>query len=377
MVESNFRTNFRLKRMEHSWHMDRTTEESITSAISVIDALLQQNTNHEINSDSPLGMQLGRLTSRLIELETRRQQDLTDCAQNFNETSRSAGKSHKQLQDVSQIVHSVAHETTHLKEAAGSTKELVSSTHDQATLAITTLNTIAAQVATTRRRAVDMEQQLDDAASHAERLEEALQGVGRVVTAIEEIAGQTNLLALNAAIEAARAGELGKGFAVVASEVKDLAQHTSRSTRDIEEKISEIAVSAGEIVKAVREASDSAVQTRTEADAIEQGTSNIEQELTLLKNIQSKISSAFSEQSQTVDLVHSQTSSLDSEISQVRKTFSQIILSLQNGCEKLVTLMGEQHKIVSLPHHRDTLANAHAASMSILRELKASVNHRD
>lgn len=54
-----------------------------------------------------------------------------------------------------------------------------------------------------------------------------------IISIVENISNQTNLLALNASIEAARSGEHGKGFAVVANEVRQLAEQSKHSVKNI------------------------------------------------------------------------------------------------------------------------------------------------
>lgn len=63
-----------------------------------------------------------------------------------------------------------------------------------------------------------------------------------IIKLINAVASQSNLLGLNAAIEAARAGDAGRGFAVVAGEIRNLADTSSSSVKQIDEILSKIKV---------------------------------------------------------------------------------------------------------------------------------------
>jgi len=81
--------------------------------------------------------------------------------------------------------------------------------------------------------------------------------IGAILSVIDEVAEQTNLLALNAAIIAAQAGEHGKGFAVVADEIRELAERTSSSTREIADVIKGVQEETGRAVTAISQAEQS------------------------------------------------------------------------------------------------------------------------
>ena len=92
-----------------------------------------------------------------------------------------------------------------------------------------------------------------EAANVIEALGNKIAAIGNILNVIDDVAEQTNLLALNAAILAAQSGEHGKGFAVVADEIKDLAERTGASTKEIADLIRSVQTEAVNAVGAMNQ----------------------------------------------------------------------------------------------------------------------------
>jgi hypothetical protein len=92
---------------------------------------------------------------------------------------------------------------------------------------------------------------------------------------ITQVAEQTDMLAMNAAIEAAHAGDAGKGFAVVAEEIRNLAERASSESD-----------STGKIIKQITTSID---ETASAADILAQSFTDISDKVTDFEHMLAEI----------------------------------------------------------------------------------------
>ena len=131
---------------------------------------------------------------------------------------------------------------------------------------------------------------IEETTQNIEAVYESSSKISAITKIIESIAFQTNILALNAAVEAARAGEQGRGFAVVASEVRNLAQNTQASVKDITALVSD-----------AEEKTATATETARESKEIFQ---NLKHQIEETAKIMQDLSSTAMEQQAGVDQVN-------------------------------------------------------------------------
>lgn len=200
----------------------------IKKIVSVTERAAEGDLTHNIVDNSH--DEFGQLASAFNEM-IGKQRDMLDQVRSSTECIlNSAREIARGNQDLSQRTEE---QSSSLEETASSMEEMTSTVKQNADSARD-----ANELATTASHDAELGGKVvEDAVNAMEAITYSSRKIYDIIGVIDDIAFQTNLLALNAAVEAARAGEQGRGFAVVANEVRELAQRSAESAKEIKELI--------------------------------------------------------------------------------------------------------------------------------------------
>ncbi|MDT7363256.1 methyl-accepting chemotaxis protein [Citrobacter freundii] len=233
----------------------------------------------------------GKLVPFIQDMQDNWVRTVSDIRSSSHEIYRSAGEIAAGNTDLSSRTEEQA---SALEQTAASMEELSAVVKQNADNA-----SQASQLAQTASQAANKGGEIvGHVVSTMNNISASSQKIVDIIAVINSIAFQTNILALNAAVEAARAGEQGRGFAVVASEVRNLAQRSAQSAKEIEGLIA---------------ASADSVKTGSEQVALAgEAMAKIVRDVTNVTDIMGEIASASAEQSKGITQVGQAVVEMDS-----------------------------------------------------------------
>lgn len=261
--------------------------------------------------------ELGEMSKYFSQMQIQ----LSDIISSINETSDLI------LQDSSQMFNGNENLSRRVEESAASLEETASSMEEFSS-GIKNSTENSKEFSEIMKEANKSIQQASSIISmttkNIEEVNESSTKIKDITKMIEDIAFQTNILALNAAVEAARAGEQGKGFAVVASEVRNLAQNSQSSVKEITGLIDDS-------VEKINKATDSVIESR-------EIFSQLEEKIKNASNLLAIINSTMEEQAigvQEVNIAISRMDNVTQQNANLASEATELAKELQNNAYKL------------------------------------------
>jgi len=201
----------------------------------------------------------------------------------------------RQAEELAVTLNSVQVMTESIQRVAEAAREAESVARDASTIALKGGEAVENTVA----GILEIRETVAETTRKVKRLAESSQEISKIVALISQIASRTNLLALNASIEAARAGEAGRGFAIVADEVRQLADKSAKSLKEIEQIVMQIQSETNSVMSAMEEGTQQVIKGTKLAEEAKRSLENIIQVANRIDTLVRSITSDTVEQTET------------------------------------------------------------------------------
>ncbi|BAY19392.1 methyl-accepting chemotaxis sensory transducer [Anabaenopsis circularis NIES-21] len=232
----------------------------------------------------------------------------------------------RQAEELAVTLNSVQVMTDSIQRVAEAAREAETVARDASSIALKGGEAVENTVA----GILEIRETVAETTRKVKRLAESSQEISKIVALISQIASRTNLLALNASIEAARAGEAGRGFAIVADEVRQLADKSAKSLKEIEQIVMQIQSETGSVMTAMEEGTQQVIKGTKLAEEAKRSLENIIQVANRIDILVRSITSDTVEQTETSRAVAQVMQSVELTAQETSQEAQRVSGALQN-----------------------------------------------